>query len=294
MRVYLDCAPNLGRAIHRVVRELATRAPRWVEVVPSVDAADLVVHHVVGVRNFHPDLDLPALIATQRKPYAIIQYCLKTTEQPDPLWWAPIWEQAQVVWSYYDLPQLAGSTTRFPFYHAPLGVSQGFRDLRHPEWKARPYLVGTSGYVAASEYVEEWVRVAATLNRRVFHLGPQLPEFAAYPGVVDCAEGLTDLSLAYQWGQCQFVSGLRAVEGFELPAAEGLLSGARPVLFNREEHLRWFGPAALYVEEGPREQVERDLLRLVQARRYPLAAAARQFDWAPIIEGFWARVEAER
>ena len=67
-------------------------------------------------------------------------------------------------------------------------------------------------------------------------------------------QGITDEALAHLYQRCQRVAGLRRVEGFEMPALEGLLrrllrwGGAYPVVmltpaFNWCEQPSWFNPA---------------------------------------------------
>lgn len=267
---------RLGLGLHRVARMLAKFAPAGVEIVPAIPLADLVVCHVIGWAHWE---ELRAAIGDRR--YAIIQYCLRTTERPAQDWW-PVWKRAEAVWSYYDL--LRGSPVDFPFYRAPLGIDPAFT----PCGCAKPYLVGTSGYVDGMEAIGEWATVAHGAGRKQFHLGPDLH----LPGNVTYANGLTDASLALSWGKCQYVSGLRRTEGFELPAYEGLACGARPVMFDREDAWHWLGEHAEYIPED--DQVVASLSQLVTRPYRPvttdeIAWARETFDWGRIVRGFWDR-----
>lgn len=302
-RVYLACAPSFGQGIHRVVRELTTHAPATVEVVADRTAADLIIHHVVGVQNFHPDMPIDALILNARaQRHAVIQYCLRTTEQPGAWWWWDhVWSRVQVVWSYYDLPQKlreegydglpAAWETHKSFYRAPLGVSHAIYADEVPTPKR--FLVGTSGYVAETEYIDVWAEVCAEVGGAQFHLGPDLPCLRQTAGVA--VQGITDAELGQAWASCTFVNGLRAVEGFELPAAEALCVGSIPVLFDRADHRRWFARTAVYIREGSRDAVKAQLLDLARSPNIPDTQAPRAvitwarsaFDWATICGGFW-------
>lgn len=297
MKVYLECPPQLGQGIHRVVRELKAHLPLGVEAIQDRTAADLILHHVVGVQNFS-EAPIHELIEQDAKPYGILQYCVRTTERPGTEWWHHmVWEQAQVVWSYYDLFRLMqeDSWTTPPatwsgFYHAPLGVSEAFHMVVPP---ATPgFLVGTSGYIAETEGVDVWMDVARQRGKATFHLGPPLPCITDLRTFV--INGIADTELATMWSQCQFVNGLRVVEGFELPAAEGLVCGARPVLFSRPDHHEWFGHHALYLPEGLSfEENVRTLKALVKVwENSPVTATERawarhQFSWPRILGGFW-------
>ena len=88
------------------------------------------------------------------------------------------------------------------------------------------------------------------------------------------------------------MSGLRRIEGFELPAAEGLLCGARPIMFDRPHYRDWFNKWAIFIPEGNREEVLQSLIDVFQQEYRPVTleeiAEARQlFDWQSIINGFW-------
>ena len=48
---------------------------------------------------------------------------------------------------------------------------------------------------------------------------------------------------------------LRRIEGFELPAAEGLLCGARPILFANSSGYDWYKPWGVFIEETDRAGV---------------------------------------
>jgi hypothetical protein len=299
MIAYVECPPTLGQGIHRVVRELKAHAPAGVTFTEDRAGADHIVHHVVGVGNFSPT-PIDVLIEQDAKRYSVIQYCLKTTEQPGVEWWDQmVWGGATCVWSYYDLIQRMKdeqhwtSGEQWPaFYHAPLGVSAAF----HPPTPrvAKAYLVGTSGYLAEPECIDAWFAVCEATGQRLFHLGPWLPCFNAAPGLVTQLNGIDDATLAMKWAACHYVNGLRATEGFELPAAEGLACGARPVLFDRAEHREWFEARAVYITEGrTRAELTAQLRHLVPT---PLMMpgettwAREQFNWGRLCQGFWARV----
>jgi len=286
MKVYLAADPRLGYAIHRTARMLAQYAPKAVEVVDSPARADLRVWHVLGAGERTP-------LLTETQPYAVVQYCLQTTEHPHPDDWQSVWARAKVVWSYYDLTSVMPAEAKF--YHAPLGVDD---TVFKPCGCTKTYLVGTSGYVAGTEYIDAWTQALATqstspsLPRQQFHLGPRLSQFEGYP-FVTTENGLTDSQLATRWGRCVYVSGLRAIEGFELPAAEGLVCGARPVLFARRDHQFWFGDTAEYLDEF--QDVTAQLVALIRRPPRKVTSVERQwararFDWASIVRNFWNEI----
>jgi hypothetical protein len=95
MKVFLKPGDDMSRAMFRVADALWEVMPKGWEVVQDVASADLVVVHVCGVAEIEWALSLG-------KPYAVIQYCLKTAGGT-PEQWRRFWDGALCVWSYYDL-----------------------------------------------------------------------------------------------------------------------------------------------------------------------------------------------
>src|SRR5688572_30420855 len=137
MKVFVKAPAGLSRAMSRVEDALIEYAPTpvpndpdsGVYLVKSREEADLVVLHVIGEEG----ITEAAKLKTAGKKYAIIQYCLRTTQKPDTLAWLETWRNAECVWSYYDLRALwkedadgTGGDDIFEkdinFYYAPLGV----------------------------------------------------------------------------------------------------------------------------------------------------------------------------
>lgn len=286
LRVCTRAIPShLSRGIHRVANALERYAPDWVEIVQDPDEADVQVVHVIG----HGSLE-----GAEKRDIAVIQYCLQTTEDARPEAWLPTWTRARVVWSYYDLFEYMKQrnvpyeeASAMKFYYAGLGVDM---DVFQPSMPLRKtYLMGTSGYIADTEAVGECYRAVSRLERRLLHLGPA--ELNLGPGVTYML-GVPDEVLADVWSQCSFIAGLRRIEGFELPAVEGLACGARPVMFDAPHYRRWFGEHAEYVPEvGPDELVEH-LVELMSKPVRPVTPAERSlvaqtFDWKTIVTRFW-------
>lgn len=291
VRVCLSVIPgSLSRGIHRVAAALAMSRPSWATVVQSPEQSDVQIVHVIG----HGSLDVAAL---RNRDYALIQYCLRTTEDARPEAWAPHWVGAKLVWSYYDLPayhdEWPGSPVpTFNFYHAPLGVDGG---TFQPERRGtKQYIVGTSGYVAATESIRECVRAAQRAGGGTLHLGPDLD----VGPTVAYIRGVTDADLANYWSRCRYVSGLRRIEGFELPAVEALACCTRPVLYDVPCYRDWFQDHAVYIQQGPAEQVEDALFEVFSSRRQEDVSASeravviKKFSWEVIARGFWERLES--
>ncbi len=124
----------------------------------------------------------------------------------------------------------------------------------------------------------------------MFHLGPNVRRDPR----ITCWQGMDDKALAKIWASCDYVSGLRRTEGFEFPAVEGLICGARPVLFDRRHYQTWYGELAEYVPESSRPEVIDSLEGLFRSPYRPVteseqAEAARRFGWPWLCHDFWKR-----
>jgi hypothetical protein len=285
MKVFFLPTGLHSRAMLRVARALQQYAPPSVEAVHRPQDADLRIMHIIGHGSFE-GLD-PA------QPHVLIQYCLKSTEDGGMIEnWLPLWRRAKLVWSYYQLDQL-GSLHDVHFYHSPLGVDSifaaplngGLRDIG----------VLTSGYVSASEGIEEMAIAASLAGLRALHVGPSnvLPH---KPANWSAMEGISDLDLSVLYRRSLWVSGLRHCEGFELPAVEGLACGARPIVFDRDDMRQWYGKHAIFIPECSGRRLTGYLLDIFRKAPVPVLrpehlAVLGFFDWARIASEFWRRLE---
>lgn len=292
MRVYLAPPKVASPSLMRVTDALVQHKPEWVEIVPAEDLADIVVLHVIGRQD--QTIKQVWQLNCKDKDYAVIQYAIRSTLRPETEGWLPLWRHAKVTWSYYDLPELVaedgitGNAANFDFYHAPLGVDEVFTQSLN--YDKRIFQILTSGQSYLTESVRECLLAARAVGTDIYHLGDNLKMKNAW-----CGTGLTDRELAGIYSQCKYVSGLRRVEGFELPAAEGLMCGARPIMFDRPHYRKWFNDWAIFIPESPREETI-EHLRNVFSSPYngvtqdEIAAARQLFNWERIIKNFWERL----
>lgn len=280
MKAYIDTKETESMAITRVVKALAKYAPKNINFVDNPTQADLVVINVVG-RLEH----LKMRIKNFGKPYAMVQYILRGSLNPNTKDWIELWKNARVVYSYYDLKKLCkddSTDQNFNFYHAPLGVES---EVFHPTKRGHKYLICTSGLLYTTESVRECILAAK--GRKVMHLGPEL-----HKPNTDCYHGISDETLANLYNQCDFVSGLRRTQGFELPAAEGLLCGTKPILFDQPHYRQWYDGLAHFIPENSRDEVIQNLKKIFNNEqksviRSDIEEAKKRFDWHRIIPGFW-------
>lgn len=282
--VYIKPVGLTSTAMHRVVRSLVRRKPDSINIVDSIPEADLQVHHIIGKG------------ADVRPGDVVIQYCLKSAHHRDTDYWSPIWQQSRFVWSYYDVPAISG-VDGFSFMYAPLGVEpteffETFIRLK------RRNSVMTSGYVTGNgaEAIEEVALAAAFSGLPHVHLGPaEVSGMTRYPKPWRHVHGISDDELRQLYCNTEWVSALRFVEGFELPALEALMCGARPLVFDREEMIHWYEGHAAFVPECSGEELIDQLLQLFQYKPKPVTNAEKEkllltFNWDVIAAEFWERV----
>lgn len=302
MKIYLT-PPQPSRGLQRIADALVKYKPEWVEVVSTQAEAELVVIYTIGRCN-QLSQQVDYLLSTNRK-YALIQICLRSTQKPDTRDWIPLWKDAAVLWSYYDLFKAALEDGVYiqgmdNFYHAPLGVeSEVFQSpFRSSRWGAMPhqgrnFVIATSGSSYLSESVRECWLAAQAVGGQVFHVGMPIHRLRQLEKTF--SSGGSDRELALHYAASRFVSALRRKEGFELPAAEGLLCGARPVAFDTPDY-RWiYKNWAEYIQETDRQGVVDQLVKLFRQGARPVTQdeinEVRQwFHWPTIVGGFYERI----
>lgn len=291
LKVYVKPPVHLSQAMTRVANALERYAPSNVEIVTTPQYADFFVLHVIGSDA------IPYVAERPNMKYAAIQYCYKTAGEGD---WSALWRRAKAVWSYYDLDSLLlPEHEHFEFYHAPLGLDDAFVADSNLTINPSTREIGvmTSGYVSGpgAEAIEEFNEAAGRLDLSVVHLGPEPTGLTQRPcGKWRNAHGISDNQLALLYRSTKWVSGLRYIEGFELPALEGLACGARPIVFDRPEMRHWYGEHAVFVPECNGEDLVKHLLRVLSDEPKSVSNderddVIRTFDWERIVKGFWER-----
>ncbi len=291
MKLYPYAPPQLSRAMARVSSALAEHVASPFEIVKSERMADVVVLHVIGWGGLEPLLEK---LRARKQKFVIMQYCLTSTENSSTAAWLPIWQEALAVWSYYDLKafmRAEGVEGDFNFYHAPLGADA--RIFQH-EPSNEVYRAFSTGYVAESECLGEVADACAATGSMMAHIGGKCSRLQSPH--VDSREGVSDALYCEMLRLSRYVTGLRRCEGFELPAAEGLLCGTRPVLFDAVHYRSWFGELAEYIPEASPEDVTKSLTELFSSEPRRVTAeerreAADRFNWSTLVSGFYRRMQ---
>lgn len=292
MKVYLE-PTRRDRGLNRVREALVKYAPPTVKIVDRPELADLEILHIIG-RNDQLKKYIEKIKDSGRR-YAMIQYVLRSTQKPNTKDWLEMWQNAQVVWSYYHLPSLMEEDELLPaysesfnFYYSPLGVdSQIFTE--RPQKRQFAILANSHSYL--TESVRECVLAAQEVKQKAIFLGGKESSIEPYLGI----RNISDDELADYYSQCRFVSGLRRLEGFEFPVLEGALCGARPIVFDKPHYRKWFSKFAILIPEKPREGVIRELVGVFRDEYYPVTKEEKRyikenFDWEEIIRDFWGKI----
>jgi hypothetical protein len=288
MRVYYECRPVMSKAMHRVRDALVSRAPQEVTFVKEPMQADVRFIEAIGADAMAEALPGQA--------HVYLQYCMASAGgTPDA--WKRAFKAAALVASYLDIPNTVGGGD-FNFMRMPLGVSSPFVEFYDADRATRPYAVLTSGYVAIQpgEAIAACYEAASSLGMRTYHLGPQEPAGMppTRPHLWHAEDGISDGELAEAYANSRFVSGLRWVEGFELPALEGALCGAVPIMFDLPCYRHWFEGIARFVQPD-QATLHHQLALILRDGTDPVPAHKRallemRHSWDYIASQFWSRV----
>ena len=279
MNVFLGTL-STAWSVSRIISALSANLPSNLERVNDPAQAELIVLHVTG-RNEHT-IRYAQEILSQGKKYAVIQYALKSTRNPDPQDWYPLWQNAKVVWSYYDLKEHIPN-----FYHAPLAAGS---DLFYPQEAKKKYIVGTVGNCYQAECVGEVQLAAWQTGARALHIGEN---FNSNP-IVDYVSGVSDDQMRELYCSCMHMASLRRKEGFEMTAVEALLCGVRPIMFDTPNYRQWFDGLAEFIPEGTPKNTTGRLKKIFKSDVKPVTddeieETKKRFDWKRSVGGFWER-----
>lgn len=271
----------------RIISELEKYAPPGITFVDTPEKADMAILHVNGRFNQFTRM------AKQFNKYIVMQYCLRSTRNPRTETWKELWDNSQFVFSYYDLDyEIAqdGNTWKIQnFLHSPLGADDTVFNMDNR--KENEFVILTCGneHYLKTESILDVVQAASRAGKRMYHLGTDM----SLDADVTYGKEISDKELANVYKSCRFVSGLRHVEGFEMPAVEGIFCGARPILFDTRNYRQWYEPWAIFIPE--KKNVVHELIKLFEGNILPIKQQERQeavyrFNWKDIATNFWKRV----
>lgn len=321
IRVYMtfDSSWTWGAIIDAGLRQ----APSWVHFVGARELADVEVKHIVGKKEADEAMYRPE----NWPPTVVVQHVIETSsgnfgrEGPRDCF-RRLWRRSLLTVSFHDLA-LEAASGGFAFLPLPWGAD-GTVFLpppadRHTALPLPPPRTGVliAGAAAHDESLGEVLFAAAHAGVRVAHIGTEHDPLCG-----DCARAVTLLcsrpaalrgsrpcdfhdfygyvSTARKVAMLQrveWVSALRKTEGFELLAVEGMLCGARPIVYNLSTY-RWYAEHAVRVPPPPGSEAFEALVNVLR-RPAPVMTPAElsevrgRFDWRTISAALFTRVRSE-
>ena len=288
MKIYAEVLPtDLGRVMYRINAALKRYAPSWATFVSRVEDADLQILDVIGDGSFK---------FLKCSNYILLQHCLLSGNVGKD-YYIPYFRNAKLVSSYMDLYRILG-VNDFRFIRLPWGVDpEVFHKLEPEEY--RLYSVLTTGHVAATESIDEVYRAVEKTGGYVVHVGHNFELGRNFKHFED----ITDESLVKLYNQTRYVSGLRKMEGLELPVIEGLLCGARGICYDKDHYRYWYGDLVEYVTEDAEAEMGlyspntmQQVLKILESPLRPVTdqeieLVKHLFSWENIFMKFWKEVE---
>lgn len=294
MKVFSKIIAGHSCCYVKIIGALQKYAPPNIVFVNNTGEADLVILHING--RLDRFARYAEYLKSHGKKYIMAQYCIRGTTHPKTESWRHLWENAEMVWSYYPLDKYIeeeGGKFSIPnFYHSPLGCDESIFSNHGNEKKE--YIMMSSGYNSGQSRIEcagEIYQAASNVGKIVFHLGRTKKP----PKNVVVGRNLSDNELASIYRSCSFVAGLRRVEAFEIGVVEGLFCGVRPIVFDRPHYRIWHDKWAEFIPESTSEVVVENLTRIFKEGARPVTKeeieeAVEKFGWRNLIPEFWRRV----
>jgi len=281
MRIFYEVLPNtLGRVMYRIRREIRENAPSWVEFVDNTKEADLQILDSIGTGSME---------YLKCDKYVLLQHCYLTAITPSYDYWYSYWNKAKMVASFLDLPGQS-KFNDFNFYSTPWGVNPDIFYRENEE--VRPYKALTTGYIADTECIGEVFEAVKFTKSKMVHLGGAL---FSDPNICSNYENITDKKLRQLYNSCEYVAGMRRIEGLELPLLEGLLCGARGITLDIPAYRYWYEDYVEYVEDGSFEHVRNQLISIFSkpvrtVTNTELIKLIDKFSWKNVANNFWNKL----
>jgi len=277
MIVYFDPGFD-SMGIGRIVTQMQKYLPEGNMVAGDPDSTELTVIHVIGRRDHV--LNRAKRILSMGGQYAICQYVLESSRNPNPEDWREIWDGAKVVFSYYNLPTKN-------LYHAPLAADP---NIFYKEEQQKKYVVGSNGYDFKNECIGEVQLATWNVGGRGVHVGLN---FNSNP-IVDYYTNIPDDKVREIYNSCEHWSALRRKDGFEMIAVEAMLCGIRPIMFDTPNYRQWFNDLVDFIPERGVDETSGNIKHILKHGPRDLStteinAVKNIFSWEKTMKGFWER-----
>ena len=228
-------------------------------------------------------------------PFLIFFHCFGEWSEESPAEYYDLFKNAMLVYSHLDLESIYPTIPKEKFMRGPWGCQPDLWFSEEGSFNDK-YEILCTGEIASTEGIRECVGACDMINKKVLHVGHNFNyRNKSYINV----SNLQTHEMRKAYNSSKWVSALRRIEGFEKPAIEGLLCGARPICFDTPLYRYWYGDLARYIKEGSENETGNDLLRVLQEEYSPVTTeemqqAIKKFAWYYVSKNFWERVNKIR
>ena len=231
----------------------------------------------------------------RNKKYIILFHCFGEWSEESPEEYRELFNNAMFVYSHLDLASMYPDMPKKKFMRGPWGCQPDYW-FNESGISNNEHQILCTGEIAETEGIQECVLACDMLNKTMLHVGPNFNyRNKSYRSLSNLK--ISEMRQAYNTSQ--WVSALRRTEGFEKPAIEGLLCGARPICFDTPLYRYWYGNLARYVKEGTKEETYLDIMRVMTNEYAPISgdemrSAIKKFAWYYVSKNFWDKVNQVR
>ena len=263
-------------------RGFKTYAPNRIEFIGNPEDADLQILDITRIS----DKDY-----LRCDKYILFMHCFGEWSEENPMVYKSLFENALAVYSHLDLASVFPEL-KHKFIRGPWGVDPD-KWMKSPNSPYKPYIILNTGEIAETEGIKECIVAAENANKKLIHVGTHLPYTnKSYSNV----SNLSTRDMRDTYNASLYVSALRRFEGFEKPAMEGLLCGARPICFDTPLYRFWYGDLAEYVPESTEAITSSAIQKIFEGERREVTLeeqnlAIEKFGWKNVSINFWNELE---
>jgi glycosyltransferase involved in cell wall biosynthesis len=267
--------PNWGIAFTRISEALHKHAPDWITWTQSLDDAELLFAHIIGSGE-EKWLQID-------KPKIIFQHCYFTAGCVP---WHEYWKKAKLTVSFHDLTKYVSDS--FNFYPMPLGADPHI--FNHIYTGPRPYKAIVTGEVYETEALDKVFEAIKSIEKAMIHTGRNFGWDKKY---YKNSSFVPDEVLVKYLNASEYVPSLREHEGFELMAIEGLMCGARPIVYDLDTY-RWYKKYAEIID--PDADITQQLINIFKNTARIVTPEERTeivntFSWENIMRRLYEQIQ---
>jgi len=258
-----------------------TYAPKEIDFVNDASKADYQILDITRLSDIN---------YLRCDNYVIFFHCFGEWSEENPSDYKELFSKAKLVYSHLDLAPMFPYIDSSKFMRGPWGCQPDiwFNIANYPN---EEFEILCTGEIAKTEGIEECIAATDFLNKKMMHVGNNMKyRNKSYNN----KSRIEQQKLRELYNHSKWVSALRRIEGFEKPAIEGLLCGARPICFDTPLYRYWYGDLARYVVESDPNTTTKAIINVMSNEYSPITTketkeAIRKFAWFYVAKNFWQR-----